>query len=129
MKFLKEYIIIIVILIFVLSINYIFEKKLNDALFWMSDGMTSVENKLTENKENDAENEFYDLKNQWGDKAEKLALFVEHKELEDIESKISIIESNFNRNELDELYENIADLKFMLDRVGEKNQLKLKNIL
>ena len=72
--------------------------------------------------------EFYELKDKWKQKAESLALFVEHNELEKVSNDIVIIESNFETNETEKILENIAELKFMLEHIEEKNQLKLKNI-
>ena len=39
-----------------------------------------------------------------------------------------VIEANFETDEKDKVMENIAELKFMLEHIEEKNQLKLKNI-
>lgn len=129
MRFWKEYLIIIIILVFVFTANSIFEKKLTSNINWMLSGLISVENKLSEGNEKEAQDEFYELKDGWMTEDEKLSLFVEHGELEQVGEKISIIDSNFSRNELDELYENIAELKYILKRIEEKNKLKLKNIL
>lgn len=128
MRFLKEYVIVFVILIFVFLIEYITNRDLTDCVKWMRDGITSIENKLEENREEEAQNEFLELKSKWEGEQEKLAFFVEHEELEKVSNDIVIIESNFNQNESDEIDENIADLKFMLDHIEEKNQLNLKNI-
>lgn len=128
MRFLKEYVIVGVILIFVFFIEHITKQNLSDSVKWMKEGITSIENKLEENRETEAQNEFLDLKGKWEGEQEKLAFFVEHEELEKVSNDIVIIESNFKQNESDEIDENITDLKFMLDHIEEKNQLNLKNI-
>lgn len=128
MRFLKEYVIVGVILVFVLFIEHITNKNLSDSVKWMKDEITSIENKLEENKEGEAQEEFLDLKSKWEGEQEKLAFFVEHEELEKVSNDIVIIESNFEQNEADEIDENITDLKFMLDHIEEKNQFNLKNI-
>ena len=128
MRFMREFIIIIVIIIIVFTIDHITGKNLSYSVAWMRDGMISIENKLKENNENEAQNEFFELKEKWDEECEKLSLYVEHNELEKVGNDIVIIESNFRQNESDELFENIADLKYMLSHIEEKNQLKLKNI-
>lgn len=128
MRFMREFIIIVIILIIVFTIDHITGKNLSDSVAWMRDGMISIENKLKENNENEAQNEFFELKEKWDEECEKLSLYVEHNELEKVGNDIVIIESNFRQNESDELFENIADLKYMLSHIEEKNQLKLKNI-
>lgn len=109
-------------------IDYLTDKNLSDSTSWMRDGMVSVENKMKGNQESEAQNEFHDLAEKWNKEVEKLSLFVEHNELEKVSSDIVLIKSNFDTNDTDELFQNIADLKFMLEHIEEKNQLKLKNI-
>lgn len=128
MRFLKEYVIVGVILIFVFFMEHITYRNLSDSVKWMKDGITSIENKLEENRETEAQDEFLELKSKWEGEQEKLAFFVEHEELEKVSNDMVIIESNFEQNEADEIDENITDLKFMLDHIEEKNQLNLKNI-
>lgn len=128
MRFLREYCIIIIILILVFSIEFLTSKSLNEAVSWMRDGIISIENKIKENRESEAQKEFEDLQGKWKERTEKLALFVEHNELEKVSKDIVIIESNFETDEPDKVLENIAELKFMLEHIEEKNQLKLKNI-
>ena len=127
MKFLKEYVIIIIILIFVIYINYLTDKDLNEQIAWMRDGIISIENKMTEDKKSEAEEEFNSLHSKWKDITEHLELFVDHGELEKISSDIVKIDANFKVGEDEELMENIYDLKFMLDHIEEKNKLKLRN--
>ena len=128
MRFVREYLIIIIILVIVFVTEYVTSKNLGEAVQWMRDGITSVENKMSENKETEAQEEFRELQNKWKAQSESLALFVEHNELEKVSNDIVIIGANFETNETDKVAENIAELKFMLEHIEEKNQLKLKNI-
>lgn len=128
MRFGKEVIIVIVILIIVFATEYATSKNLDNAVEWMTNGIVSIENKINEKKESEAQNEFYELKNKWKGTSEQLALFVEHNELEKVSNDVVIIESNFESDETEKTLENITELKFMLEHIQEKNKLKLKNI-
>lgn len=128
MRFIKEYSIIIIILVIVFYIDFVTSKSLEDAVNWARDGITSIENKINENNEVEAQDEFYDFEEKWKEKVQNLSLFVEHNELEKVSNDIVIIESNFETNETEKALENIAELKFMLEHIEEKNKLKLKNI-
>lgn len=128
MRFIKEYLIIMTILLIVLYIDHLTSKNLGEDVGWLRDAIISIENQINENKETEAQEQFYELEEKWKDKSEQLALFVEHNELEKVSNDIVIIQSNFETNETDKVLENIAELKFMLDHIEEKNQLKLKNI-
>lgn len=128
MRFIKEYLIIITILLIVFYIDHLTSQNLGEDVGWLRDAIISIENQINENKETEAQEQFYELEEKWKDKSEQLALFVEHNELEKVSNDIVIIQSNFETNETDKVLENIAELKFMLDHIEEKNQLKLKNI-
>ena len=128
MKFFKEYLIIIVILVIVFVTDYVTNKRLVEAVGWMKEEITSIENKISEKKETEAQQEFYELEEKWKQETEKLSLFVEHDELEKVSTNIVIIESNFETDETDKVLENIAEVRFLLEHIEEKNQLKLKNI-
>ena len=128
MRFLREYCIIVVILVIVLTIDYVTDKNLGDSVTWMREGILSIENKCKENNETEAQEEFSELEKKWKEEEKRLALFVEHNELEKISGDIVLIQSNFETNDTDELFQNIANLKFMLVHIEEKNRLKLKNV-
>ena len=128
MRFWRETLIIVLILVIVFWTEHITSKSLGECVSWMRDGVTSIENKINENNEVQAQKEFYDLQKRWKEKSESLALFVEHNELEKVSNDIVQIQANFDTEEKDKVIENIAELKFMLEHIEEKNQLKLKNI-
>lgn len=128
MKFLKEYFIIIIILVIIFFIENITSRKLGEDVGWMKNEIVGIENKIDEEKINEANEKFEYMKKEWEKNTEILALFVEHNELEKIDKDIVIIAANFKEEKSDDLIENISDLKFMLEHIEEKNKLKLKNI-
>ena len=128
MRFIKEYLIIITILLIVFYIDHLTSENLGEAVSWLRDEIIGIENQINENREIDAQEQFYKLEEKWKEKSEQLALFVEHNELEKVSNDIVIIQSNFETDETDKVLENIAELKFMLEHIEEKNQLKWKNI-
>lgn len=128
MRFIKEYLIIITILLIVFYIDHLTSENLGEAVSWLRDEIIGIENQINENREIEAQEQFYKLEEKWKEKSEQLALFVEHNELEKVSNDIVIIQSNFETDETDKVLENIAELKFMLEHIEEKNQLKWKNI-
>lgn len=128
MGFLREYFIIVVILGIVFFTDFITSKNLGDSVQWMKDEIATIEEKVKQDNEYEAQEGFYSIKKKWKEKSNKLALFVEHNELEKVSNNIVLIQSNFETNETEEVMENIAELKFMLEHIEEKNQLKLKNV-
>lgn len=128
MRFIKEYIVISAILIIVFGIEYFTKNKLDYSIKLIRDDIYDVEKSINEKNIKNAKKKIIEIKNNWKKEYETLALFVEHNELEKISNDIVTIEANFESEEEDMLMENIAELKFMLSHIQEKNKLNLKNI-
>ncbi len=128
MRFIKEYIVISAILIIVFGIEYFTKNKLDYSIKLIRDNIYDVEKSINEKNIKNAKKKIIEIKNNWKKEYETLALFVEHNELEKISNDIVTIEANFESEEEDMLMENIAELKFMLSHIQEKNKLNLKNI-
>ena len=128
MRFFKEYVIIAVIVVIILLTDYWTDKNLSDATRFLKDSMIEIEQKVKDENMNEAQDEFFNVKEEWKSRGEKLALFVEHNELEKVNKNVELLVANFESGDKDELLENVADLKFILEHIEEKNQLKLKNI-
>jgi len=128
MRFIKEYIVISAILIIVFGIEYFTKNKLDYSIKLIRDNIYDVEKSINEKNIKNAKKKIIEIKNNWKKEYETLALFVEHNELEKISNDIVTIEANFKSEEEDMLMENIAELKFMLSHIQEKNKLNLKNI-
>ena len=127
MRFLKEYFIIFIILIFVIYINYLTDKDLNEQIYWMREEISCFEKKITDDKKTEAKAEFESINKKWKNSTKHLELFVDHNELEKISGDIEKISANLKIGEDEELMENIYDLKFMLKHIEEKNKLNWRN--
>ena len=86
------------------------------------------QNELSSETEKNLEEKVSNLKNEWNNKQNKLAMFVEHDELEKVTISIVLLEENIKNLEFVNAQENEAEVKYWLNHFKEKEKLNLKNI-
>lgn len=64
----------------------------------------------------------------WNNRHDKLAYYIEHDELEKVETYLTQIKSNIETKEYDTLIEKIDTCIFILEHIEDKESFSLKNI-
>lgn len=123
MRFVRETIGIILILVFVISIEIITEKTTNNSLKIMSQEIVKVEN-----GEDEIKSTINKLSESWKNEESKLSCYMEHDELEEISKLINSLVFSSQNDDMDKVYENINEIKFKLDHIKNKQKVKIKNV-
>lgn len=124
MRFIKETIGIILIIVFVISIEIITEKITNNSLRVISQEITNIE----ENGEEKIEENVNKLSEAWKNEESKLSCYMEHDELEEISKLINSLKFSSKKNDTEKIEENINEIKFKMEHIKNKQKVKIKNI-
>lgn len=124
MHFIKETIGIILIIVFVISIEIITEKITNNSLRVISQEITNIE----ENGEEKIEESVNKLSETWKNEEAKLSCYMEHDELEEISKLINSLKFSSKKNDTEKIEENIDEIKFKMEHIKNKQKVKIKNI-
>lgn len=124
MRFIKETIGIILIIVFVISIEIITEKITNNSLRVISQEITNIE----ENGEEKIEENVNKLSEAWKNEESKLSCYMEHDELEEISKLINSLKFSSKKNDTEKIEENIDEIKFKMEHIKNKQKVKIKNI-
>ena len=124
MHFIKETIGIILIIVFVISIEIITEKITNNSLRVISQEITNIE----ENGEEKIEESVNKLSETWKNEEAKLSCYMEHDELEEISKLINSLKFSSKKNDTEKIEENIDEIKFKMEHIKKKQKIKIKNI-
>ena len=124
MRFMKETIGIILIIVFVISIEIITEKITNNSLRVISQKITNIE----ENGEEKIEESVNKLSETWKNEEAKLSCYMEHDELEEISKLINSLKFSSKKNDTEKIEENIDEIKFKMEHIKNKQKVKIKNI-
>lgn len=125
MRFIREFIMLFLIIVFVFAIENITQKNTESVLREINSKIFEVEEELYSKNNKDKMNEFSKF---WKNKEAKLAFYMEHNELELISSKITNAKTNIENNNIDEAIEYLDEIKFRIEHIKNKQKLELKNI-
>lgn len=122
--------IIIIIIANVITQNYTKKSvaKMEERLDLVSKiVLDEVNNNETVN-ENNIKKEIDSLENTWNELQEKLAYYIEHDELEKVETQIYAIKGFYEIDKYDEILPEAEKCSFILKHIAEKTKLSVKNI-
>ena len=81
-----------------------------------------------EQDEEDLNNQIEDIVNNWNERHKKLAYYIEHDELEKVETELVSLKGNIEVKEYEQGIPNLNNCIFILEHIKEKTALQIKNI-
>lgn len=131
MKFLKEIISLICILIFVIGSNFFIENKTRKIVDNIDINMNVIIKKFLEEDSYDKK-EIEDMvekfEEDWNDAEAKLSYFAEHNELEKVTTDVVILKTKIKMDEKEDAYEKMEEIKFKIEHIKNKQKFKLNNV-
>lgn len=131
----KETIICIIIVITINVGNIITQKYTKESVETLSNGLeilkTDLKNELDSN-EKEANEEILEkidkIRENWESRHDKLAYYIEHNELEKVESNLTALNSFVQTKEYADAIKELDESVFVLRHIQEKYAFNLKNI-
>lgn len=125
MRFLKEYVITFLIIVFVISIEIITDNITKKSIDDINNSIKQLEEALSTDE---AKGKIQELCTSWKEEQDKLSFYMEHDELEKVGVLVDNVKSNITNENTEEINQELDEIKFLLDHVKEKQKLQLKNI-
>lgn len=134
----KELIICIFIIVLIIVTNIITQNYTKNSVNKMSERLDVVSQIVCDNiststessniYKNKIKQEVDNLENTWNELQEKLAYYIEHDELEKVETQIYAIKGFYEIEKYDEIVPEVEKCSFILKHIEEKTKLSIKNI-
>ena len=129
----KEMIISFIILIIILLGNYITQNNTNKSVDVLSKDLIALREEIKketngEKREENIINQSNKISDIWKKEYIKMAYYIEHDELEKVETEITKIKSNIETEEYSNAIEAIDSCNFILEHIKDKTALKVVNI-
>lgn len=127
----KKEIIIVVIIVILIIIGHIITQNYTKKFFEnISVSLEKIEEKIDNDniEEQNLKNELYDIQEKWNEKYDILAYYIEHDELEKVETQLISMNANIKVQDYDKTIEELEKCKFILEHIKDKDSLKLVNI-
>lgn len=127
---LKETIICIIIVIAIIFGNSATQNYTKESVSELSSGLMTlrgnIEQKEVENEK--IRNEIEKIYKQWEERHDKLAYFIEHDELEKVETELIAIKSYIETEEYEESVSELDKSVFILKHIEDKYAFNLQNV-
>lgn len=129
---LKEIIICITIVTTIVIGNSVTQKYTTESVDEMVNSLDSIRREISANKGNidtsNLENEIGNLKEKWEKRHEKLAFYIEHDELEKVETNLTGLKGEIEGGEYGEVMSRLDQSVFLLEHIEDKYKFNLQNI-
>lgn len=127
---LKEMIICIIIVVVIFLGNSTIQKYTKESVSEISNGLMQLREDLTnQNVENNkAKEKMNEVYSKWEKKHDKLAYFIEHDELEKVETDLVSIKSYIETQEYEQAVGELDKGAFVLKHIEDKYAFNLQNI-
>lgn len=123
----KELIISIIIVIVIFVTNYMTENYTQETIVSVSQSLEQVKEKIEEGQEEILQT-VNETQQKWNGARNKLAYYIEHDELEKIETELIAVTGYIEQEEYAEAVASIEKTKYILEHLQEKEKLSLINI-
>ena len=123
----KETIIIIIIIILIILGDIITQKYTEKTVSEISIGLYELKDYISQNKEG-KNKKIENIEEKWDKKSETLAYYIEHDELEKVNTEIAKIKADIETNNEKIAIENLERCIFVLEHIKDKNLIKIVNI-
>lgn len=127
----KKEVIIVVIIVILIIIGHIITQNYTKKFFEnISVSLEKIEEKIDNDniEKQNLKNELDDIQEKWNEKYDILAYYIEHDELEKVETQLISMNANIKVQDYDKTIEELEKCKFILEHIKDKDSLKLVNI-
>lgn len=129
----KELIICIVVIIIVIIGNIITQNHTKQCVKQINQELTDLKEKILiqqekEDKQQELKKKSKEIRKLWDDMQEMLSFYIEHDELEKVETQLSLLDGEMETKLYDEAVPEIEKCQFILEHIADKTALTIKNI-
>ena len=126
----KELIICSAIVIAIILGNILTQGYTKEVVLYMGEELENLKEDLLQ-EEVDTEKvtgKITNIREEWEKRYQKLAYFIEHDELEKVETELSSLQANIETKEYKQGIPDLQKCIFILDHIKDKSSMQIKNI-
>ncbi len=126
----KEIVITIIVLVLIIVGNIVTQNNTNTSVEEISKELNTLMEEVQKEQvsQENAKLQMEKIEKVWKEKYETMAYYIEHNELEKVETEIVKIKADIEVEEYKMANESIGNCNFVLEHIKDKNALKIVNI-
>lgn len=131
MRFLKEYVVLVVIFILLITFDILSRSYTEKSIEFLNSEVDEII-KISLYEENFDNNKILKkiekFEKDWKKRQEIMSYYAEHNELEKVSVALNLMKSKIEVNKVEDAYENMVEIKYRIEHIKEKQEFKLNNI-
>ena len=124
----KEIIIIFIVIALIVGVDVITNNYTKDSIEVISKELNILRENILEEDKEEIVKYMKIVKENWEDRYKTLAFYIEHDELEKVETELTALEAKLSVKEYKESIENLDTTLFILHHIQEKEEFHLRSI-
>lgn len=124
----KETVICIVIIILIVCLDLFTQNFTKQSVELITKELSSIKEEITLGDRKIIKEKIDELDKSWKDMHDKLAYYIEHDELEKVDTAIINMKSYFETEDFSSATAELEEGKFVLEHIQDKNSFNLQNI-
>lgn len=124
----KEILIIIVVIFLVVGIDIISNNYLKESVTELSKELNNLRVEILEENKENAQKQMQKIKEKWTERYKVLAYYIEHDELEKVETELVRLAADIDMEEYEHCIEEIDVSIFILEHIQKKEELDIISV-
>lgn len=124
----KEIIIVLLIIVIIFATDILTQNFTKKSISLINEKLDNIKTTIINNETNDLNSEIKNLDENWTDINNKMSFYIEHDELEKVNTSLVKIKSYIEFEEYSEAVPELEECKYILDHIKEKQRLKIINL-
>lgn len=124
----KELIIIIIVVALVVGFDIIFNNYLKESVAELSSELNELKGSLLEENKDKSREQMQIVKDKWKEKYKVLAYYIEHDELEKVETELVRLSADIDMEEYKHCINELNTAIFILEHIRQKEKIDIKSI-
>lgn len=124
----KEVIIILIVVALVIGLDIISNNYLKESVTELSSELNKLKVQILEENKQEAQKQMKKVKEIWKERYKVLAYYIEHDELEKVETELVRLASDIDMEEYKHCINELNTAIFILEHIGQKEKLDIISI-
>ena len=124
----KEIVITIIVLVLIVVGNIVTQNNTNKSVEEMSYELENLKQEIENKNWDESNKKMEEIEKTWKEKNEVMAYYIEHNELEKVQTEIAKTKADVESKEASMAIESIGSCNFVLEHIKDKNALKIVNV-
>ena len=124
----KELVICIILVVFIIIGDIVTQNYTKNTVNYITNELELLKQGLSEKSKQQADNEINKIDEKWKDAHDKLAYYIEHDELEKVETNFTACKSLASNGEYSQAISELEKTIYVLDHITDKYSFNLVNI-